>query len=224
MHNTTPNNIYNRNRRILIISLLIGFIILVAVILIVSIYYLRRSATLDILVAPTSATITIDGQTYTNGTYKIEPTSTTATITAEGFTSQEVPLNIIGGETTTLYLYLIPTDGDMNWYLDHPDDMMIVTQIGDLQALATSDAYHTEHPISQVLPIVVVEVNPTTYDWTEFRIDGGSFAECSTDFCVKITDTTGGNYDRALEEIRSRGYDPGGYEILYEYTPVEPLP
>ena len=176
MHNTTPNNIYNRNRRILIISLLIGFIILVAVILIVSIYYLRRSATLDILVAPTSATITIDGQTYTNGTYKIEPTSTSATITAEGFTSQEVSLNIIGGETTTLYLYLIPTDGDMNWYLDHPDDMMIVTQIGDLQALATSDAYHTEHPISQVLPIVVVEVNPTTYDWTEFRIDGGSYS------------------------------------------------
>ena len=218
------NNTYSHNRRILIFSLLIGFIILIAAIIIIYIFQLRRSATLDILVAPTSATITINGQTYTNGTYQVEPISTTATITAEGFTSQEISLDILGGETTTLYTYLVPTDGNMNWYLDHPDDMMIVTQIGDLQALATSDAYHTEHPISQILPIVIVEVDPTTYDWTEFRIDGGSFAECPTDFCVKITDTTGGNYDRALEEMRSRGYNPDDYEILYEYTPVEPLP
>ena len=52
------NNTYSHNRRILIFSLLIGFIILIAAILIIYIFQLRRSATLDILVAPTSATIT----------------------------------------------------------------------------------------------------------------------------------------------------------------------
>ena len=54
-------------------------------------------------------------------------------------------------------------------------------------------------------------------------IDGGMFDGCEGTFCLKITDTTGGNYERAIQMIKEKGFNPDDYEIIYENKPITPL-
>lgn len=216
---------HKRNVKIAIIGTIIGFVVLVIIAIILFIQDTKRTATLEITIAPSFAKVEIGDKTYkTSGIERLEPGHYPVKISAEGFTSQETTIDLTGGETTQLLLYLIPSDGSMEWYRNHPEEMMILDTIGDAEAAQTAANYHELYPISKDLPIVVVEVDKTTYAWTEYRIDGGTFEECQNkDFCLKITDSTGGNKDAAYAKIRTSGYNPDDYEIIYEYVPIQPL-
>lgn len=97
------------------------------------------------------------------------------------------------------------------------------TQLTDSQAAyEEAKTYSEAHPIMAGLPIIYAHYD-ANYNYTEFRIDGGEFSGCKTNFCLKITDTTGGNYDAALEKIRESGFNPEDFQILYEYTPIKEL-
>lgn len=224
-NNKTQSDQHKRNVQIAIISAIVGFIILVIGAIILFIQDTKRTATLDITIAPSFAKVEIGNKTYkTKGVERLEPGHYSVKVSADGFTSQETTIDLTGGETTKLLLYLIPADGSMEWYRNHPDEMMILDTIGDAEAAQTAADYHDKYPISKDLPIIVVEVDKTTYAWTEYRIDGGTFEECQNkDFCLKITDSTGGNKDAAYAKIRASGYNPDDYEIIYEYVPVQPL-
>lgn len=208
---------------------LLGIIILTILIIVipVTIFIINsgKTATLQTTIAPSSAVITFDNNSYqVNRDYKFRPTSTKATISADGFQSQEIDLELKDNETTHIFLYLIPEDGDMSWYDERPEETKLLLAVGGLQALQYAEDYHKKYPISTVLPLTFVDVNPETYEWTEFRIDGGEFNDCKTnDYCVKITDSTGNNHERALNLIREKGFNPVDYEIIYEYAPIEPL-
>ena len=94
--------------------------------------------------------------------------------------------------------------------------------IGDYEAEQNSKDYNSRYPIISILPIVYAEYDDE-YDYTEYRIDGGSFSDCDRDFCLKITDVTGGNMDHAKAKIRNAGFNPDDFQILYEYRPIAPL-
>ena len=96
------------------------------------------------------------------------------------------------------------------------------TTNNDRTADAKQKAFLEKYPIINELPIIYAYYDEQ-YNYTEFRIDGGTFDECSKDFCLKITDTTGGNYDFAKELIKNAGFNPDDYELLYEYKPITPL-
>lgn len=225
-HQPTPlPDSHKRNVKIAIISAIVLFAATILLAVFLFIQDTKRTASLEITIAPSFAQVEIDHKTYrTNGVERLKPGHYTAHISADGFTSQDVELELIGGKTSQLMLYLFPSDGSMDWYREHSSEMMILNTIGDAQAAANAQNYHDLYPISKDLPIIVVEVDPTTYAWTEYRIDGGTFAECKNqDFCLKITDSTGGNESAAYAKIREKGYNPNDYEIIYEYVPVEPL-
>ncbi len=82
-----------------------------------------------------------------------------------------------------------------------------------------ANQYREQYPIVSLLPISVVEVDKETYTMKEYRIDVGEFTDCKTDFCLKITDMTGGNQAAAHDKLRENGYNPDDYEIIYEYKP-----
>ncbi len=212
------------NKKIKRLAITAGIFVF-AIILVSAIFIVARarfSATLDLVVAPASAEVMIDGKKYENGKYEFEPGEKTVVITKEGFESQEMTVNLIANETTKLYTYLLPADGSYAWYLEHEDDMMLLNTIGDAEAAKAGKAYLEKNPIVAVLPIVYANYD-SDWNYTEYRIDGGSFDGCKTEFCLKITDTTGGNYEAALEVIRGKGFLPEDFEILYEYKPIEPL-
>lgn len=197
-------------------------VLIVAISVVFLVFEAKKSATLEILVAPLSAEIKINGKNYKNGTYKFEPEDIEVEITREGFVSQAMDFVLEPNSVVKLYTFLEPLEGNENWYSDNLDDMAIVTMIGDAKADAQSEAYTKDYPIIKILPIIYANYDES-WDYTEFRIDGGSFEDCSASFCLKIVDTTGGNYARALGLIEEEGFNPEDYEILYEYKPITPL-
>ena len=208
-----------QTHRPLTFAILIVLIILVASGLF---FATRKSATLEILVAPTSARIVINDKDYQNGTYKFEPGNMVATISKAGFTTKTVNFVLNEHQVTKLYVYLLEEGGGYDWYLEHAEDAKILSKIGDTEADYKSEQYRKKYPVSTVLPIVYANYDKE-WNYTEYRIDGGQFDGCKTDFCIKITDVTGGNYENAIEQIENKGYSLDDYQILYEQKPITPL-
>ena len=164
----------------------------------------------------------VDGKDYENGTYKFEPGEINVTIEKEGFKTEERTIVLLENSVTKLYIYLVPLDGSFDWYLSHDEDMMLLNAIGDAVANENSKNYLEDYPIVNALPIIYATYDED-WEYTEFRIDGGTFENCKQAFCLKVTDTTGGNLENALKLIREQGFSPEDYEIIYEYKPIEPL-
>ena len=198
------------------LSLLIFF----TVILVITAFSLRASVDIELLVAPASATTTIDGKEYQNGNFRLEPGEHHIHIEKDGFITQDFSFNTIS--TTKIYTYLHQADGSFSWYQSHPDDSILLTRIGDYLSDQEATAYAGQNPIVQVLPIVYANYDQN-YNYTEFRIDGGSFDDCNSNFCLKITDSTGGNLNLAKTKIREAGFNPDDYQIIYEYKPAQAL-
>ncbi len=201
----------------IIISLFLILIILTGIIL-----YRKSLATLNILVAPASSKITINNKTYSNGEYKLPAGDYEAKIEKDGFYNKTVNLKLESGKSSKLYIYLDQTDGSYSWYLKHPDDDMLRTEIGDFEVDNEAKEYTKNHPITQILPLIYAHYDEE-YNYTKYRVDGGSFEECKQDFCLKITDTTGGNEENAKKLIKENGYNPEDFEIIYEFVPIEEL-
>lgn len=206
-----------------LIYLVVGVAVIIIIILIVIlIYNLNHNAKLDLLVAPREAKVTIDGKIYQNGVYNFKPGEIEIKVTMDGFDSKETKLVLEPNTTTTYYTYLMPIDGSFDWYLNHEEDMMLLNTIGDAEANADAKSYLEKYPIVEVLPIIYANYDDV-WNYTEFRVDGGKFDDCEETFCLKITDTTGGNEDAAIEMIREKGFNPSDYEIIYKQEPIVEL-
>lgn len=217
-----PNDL--KKRRLITLTTIISAIALIAIITVFLILDGKKSATVNILVAPSQATVKINGKTYkSRQTIKVEPGTKSVTLQADGFISQQFDLETTKNNITYLYVILQPTAENANWYDDHPEENNRLGIISDYLAAQEQAAYLAKYPIISVLPISVVDFDQKANTWTEYRIDYGKFDDCQSDFCLKITDTSGGNYEKALQEITKRGYDPTKYQIIYDYTPVEKI-
>lgn len=212
-----------RSRLTLFLSGLALLIFLLVLIITAIARQLQRTATLEILVTPASATITINNQVYRNGTVQLEPGNYAAVISKDNFVPQTITLDLQPHTTTKLYAYLEQSDGSYSWYLDHPDDSLLLDRIGDYLTQQEAAAYIAAWPILADLPIDHIEYPAGTDRYIEYHVTGGRFPDCQRDFCLKITDVTGGNRQAALQAIQNLGYNPNDYQILYEYTPITPL-
>lgn len=76
--------------------------------------------------------------------------------------------------------------------------------------------YAEKYPAITKLPIVYAKYLNGYADYMEFRIDGGAFEECKTDFCLKITDETNNSREKSYEILREKGINPDDYEIIYK--------
>lgn len=91
------------------------------------------------------------------------------------------------------------------------------------QDLAFSDEYAKNYPVVKGLPIIYANYDQD-YNYTEYRIDIANPSDCQKqDFCLIITDVTGGNEQAAKNALIKKGYNPADYEIIYKYQPITPL-
>ena len=203
-------------------KLIIGIISLLIVLIIFAItaltIYFTNTTEIEIAVAPASATILIDNKTYQNGNVRIPSGKHSVKIEKEGFNTNEFTFDT--ENTNKLYAYILEKDNGYTWYLNHQEDDILLAKIGSYLSSIEAANYQNKYPISLSLPIIYANYDKD-YNYTEYRIDGGSFDACNSDFCIKITDTTGGNYEAALQKIRDAGFNPEDYQILYEYKPIE---
>ncbi len=201
--------------------IVLGTLLFFTIILVITALNLHDTTEVDIRVTPASSEIIINGKNYQNGTYRIPTGELAVEIHKDGFETYRATVKN-NSDQTKIYVILAQSDGSTSWYDSHNDDAILMSQIGDYYAEKTANKYLSDHPITEKLPIIYANYDEN-YDYTEFRIDGGDFDECQNDFCLKITDVTGGNYDLAKEKIKDSGYNPDDYEIIYEYTPIQPL-
>ena len=214
------NKITNFIKKYPLLFIGLSLLIFITIILVITAINMRKTEEIEVLVAPISAEITIDGKEYQNGTFNIEPGEHQVHIEKTGFISQDFSFNTLS--TRKIYTYLKQTDGSYSWYSNNSEDSNILTQIGDYEADREAELYSSQNPIVQVLPIFYAHYDEN-YNYSEFRIDGGEFDGCESNFCLKVTDTTGGNMELAKNKIKEAGYNPNNYQILYEYKPIQPL-
>ena len=178
-------------------------------------FRLTFSAKLDVLVVPADASVLINGKEYDNGVYEnLQVGKAKVSISKEGFDSQEFEIELKRNEETRLYTYL---EGNEEWYDSADTNTQYLLDIineyrGEQQTVELLNKY----PIMKSVPIVIEKFYNNYTEYISYRIDGGIFEGCEKEFCLKITDISGGNYERALQTIRDKGYDADDYEIIYE--------
>lgn len=209
------DNLSKKNKRILL--LIVITIIIVSVAAIFSLIITRE---VEIKIAPLSATTTIDGKVYQNGKHRLFIGTHHVKIEKSGFETKEFDFD--PASSSKLYAFILENGGAYDWYLTHSEDSTLLTQIGSYNNTIEAQEYTSKNQIINSLPIIYANYDKD-YNYTEYRIDGGSFDGCDTDFCLKITDTTGGNLDAAKQKIKDAGFNPDSYQILYEYKPIQNL-
>lgn len=194
--------------------MIISIVFLVIILIVVSVRRIYSGA-LRIVVAPTSASIVIDGKKYENGSYEgVRAGIVHVDITAEGFEPESFDLNIAPDVITGIYSCLKTDDSNLLQEGDYAETCSLVKEYyGEKE----KDEFSQRYPISNVIPVVVEEYSWDYTSYTYYRIDFGKYKDCEREeYCVKITDFSGGNYDNAIKMIRKKGYNPNDYEIIYE--------
>lgn len=202
-------------QRLIIAWLLVGvFVVLVLLVILFAIIESRKTVTLDILVVPQSAVTKLNGQVYGNGTHHIEPGEYELSITHDELESHHETLSFSDGENAKLYLYLTGKDGNMDWYLNHKEDDMLLNTIGDYYAEEDSRKYVASNPIFAITPY---------YDYNNgFRINAAWKENESTPEIIIYLYTCDenrlytlkGNANQWLEE---QGIDLNVYSLVYKY-------
>ena len=202
-----------------------NIIAVIAVITSIAVYY-AKTAVVDIYVAPSAATITLNGKPYENfQSYDLLPGDYHVEIAMDGMQTKEYDITLADGGFAKIHDYLLDSmGGGYNYYLTHPEDEYLLTQIAskdDQPAQKFISAYEQKAGILDILPI---DYDAYTDDFAYYiqykiRVDD-SRGDCPKIACLVIEDNTGDNEQRAKDKIKEYGYNPDDYEIKYEYVPL----
>lgn len=182
---------------------IIASILLIGLIILIAIHSIINSATLDILVSPSSSTIYLDNHQVKNGLIKVTPGTHTIKAEKPGFESQSIEVTANRGQTTQGYIILTSNDSSTaNWFNEHEDDQKVIEQIVGREFEKESDTFTADYPVIEFLP----------YETKTFSV---GYGQCDdNDFCI-IMDAFGYSYDGAIDYLKSKGVDLGKYYYKY---------
>lgn len=172
-----------------------------------------KNSTLDVLVVPEIAKVSIGSGDYGIGAYKIRPGNYAATVSAKGFKSKVVEVKPEGGSIAKLHVYLEPEDDNLNYYATHLENYNNLRWIDDEEA----QKMYKILSIRYALPMMD-EVRDETTGYLERRvsIEAENGDGCKAYFCLKAI-LLGTNDKKWAEElIKKKGFNPENYEIRYK--------
>jgi Flp pilus assembly protein CpaB len=183
-------------------ALLIGYIIYQVV------HKQVYSATIVITVAPTDATVTINGQKAHSGSNDVKPGNVTVTAARTGFKSESQASVLVAGTTLTIGLALTSNDASTaDWYTTHQKDQQALEKIVGTQYTQKSDAAVAQTPLIKELPFIGAGFR--------YRIDYGQPLPGTTDQGIYITAPNAEQQQEAVQWIKDAGYDPAKYHIKF---------
>lgn len=193
---------------------------IIIIILVLFIFKILRSSTLEILVTPSDATIIINDKTYKNGSYLLPAGEITAKISADDFDEKEIKLTLENNSTTRLYVFLTGEENDFSYYETHPEEIETLKKVGKDSDLVQDflSKYEEKEDLKKFLPINYTNnsLDPDTYINLSISYET---EKCKTNsYCILISETFSGNYDFAVSLFEKYGYKAKDYEIIYEYT------
>lgn len=203
-------NFEEKKRRNLLLALGGALAVVVIISVVGIIIRLVNSATVEILVAPTDATITIGGHNFSNGTVNMQPGTYEVSVTREGFESYSGTFEAISGETVNLDVCLDTTEETAGWYDDTTSaDYQACQEVTDRKIITAEQEWLDSDPILRVLPY--------------HNYDAGYDIDYSTDedlnITVSITPLSCNQsradwlYEEALQYLRNQGIETENYVI-----------
>ncbi len=189
-------------KQIILLGILI-IVIPIAIILIIFINSLINNATIEVLVAPESSTITIDGRKISNGEIKVTPGTHEISAEKTGFTTQTINVSVEKNSSAQAFIILESNSDDTkDWFTEHAEDQAIVEQILGEEFNQESASASGQYPIMDDLP----------YESMNYSIDYGSCDENT--FCILI-DVDYMDRDTAVKAIKELTDTPEKYSYVF---------
>lgn len=200
------------SRKNLITILSIAAIVVVFLIILLANIF-KKDAELIVLVAPSTATIKIDGHKVENGIIPIRSGNHKVEVSANGLEAKTQSFSIEKGETKALNLYLTGENNSFDYYKGYPDEVENLALVAndDESAKAVSELRQA-FMIRELLPYTIGKDSGRKTS----TLSLGSKEECGQDFCLKLTDENADMRKQMQEEITALGYDASKYKIIYE--------
>ena len=174
---------------------------------------INKTATIDILVAPSTAKVHIKGHTYTNGSYHVQPGDFTAKITAEGFETKTVNISASENAITKVYVYLENSKNGMTFYAENESESdILATIIGD-----NKEDSSYRYAIIGHLPLTYKNKTTLTNDGESLTVLQ-KIDNCNNHPCLQVYNSGMSSEKVAqitAELIRTAGFNPDDYDIVY---------
>ena len=203
-------NLNPKTKLIILLSLVAIFLTITTIIIIKD---RVLDAKIDLLIAPDSSTIEIDGHKYTNGKHNISSGKHTIKISKDDFESKEEEIEIKKGETYIYYNYLLQPNNSMKWYEEHEDDSLLLETIIPALSNKKLQALQDKYPLLTFLPI---NENYYINNYSnQIKYSISYKIENEDQVVIYITDYNGVSTDLAKERIKSLGFNLEDYTIKY---------
>jgi hypothetical protein len=162
----------------------------------------------SVLVLPTNAALTIDGQPAKAGTVYLSPGKHTASASASGWKPKSDTVNIQPGATTNIDILLdSATNEAEQWQASHQDLYAKAAQRGGQQAATFTKTFEDANPIVKKLPYEN-EIFTIGY-----RVDP---ADESGKSIILTIQAAQGYRNAAIDQISKLGFDPTDYKIEFD--------
>jgi hypothetical protein len=176
-----------------------------------------NSGTLNLTLVPADAQILLDNKTKvdldSNATAKLSLSPGEHTITASrtSFTTRSISVKITAHQTTsqTMTLGFADVAAATAYYQAHPDQATIADGVGQQEVVQNGAIIDKNYPLIKILP----------YHGPDYSIDFGVSKAHPNDrdaVAIYISADTQAATTNAVKWIRAHGYDPNGYEIIYQ--------
>ena len=199
------------SKRTFLLGLIFVPIVVILVIVVILTTILSKNAELILLVAPSTATLKIDGHKVASGSIKLRAGSHTLVISGEGFEEKQIDFEIAKHETKSINAYA-GNDNNFEYYLKHDTEIDRLALVADEEAIKFINNYRESKTMLELLPIVVAK----EYGAKSSTLSRGD--ACERSYCLKITDDNADLRKEMEAKIIELGYDPENYEIIYERT------
>lgn len=198
-----------RGTVVFLLAALVGVFVYSVVNLIVN---ADKTATIEVLVAPSDAILTIDGRTFPTDTkIKIKPGTYAVKIEKNGFISYNGSIKATDGETSYLYEYLNEEDENGTYYKDNEKEAGRAQQISDKIADIFHENYNGTDNIWNITPY---DDYPSGYKIYAEKDTSGTITlnvylyTCDASRVEKLK-------EKALEYLEEKKVDLGKYLIKY---------
>ena len=164
--------------------LLFGISAFILIILVTfSVLAFRPNAELIVLVAPSKATILLDGKKIHNGARAIRAGKHTLKISLNNLETKTQEIELSANETKSVNLYLTGENDDFSHYLNDEEDIDLLAMMDDEKAAKFVSEYRTAKTITELLPITIVQ----DYGEASSKLELGE--NCTRSYCLKIIDS-----------------------------------
>jgi hypothetical protein len=137
-------------QKILVFLIPISLIIIIFTAYFFTIIY---SAKVEVLIAPKSAELYIDGKKYNNsGVFSVSPGEKEVIIKANGFQEYKQKKKFTKDTTNYIYTWLDPTEENKNYYNEHSEEQDLVETIAQQGTVLEGEKYNND-PIFKITPV-----------------------------------------------------------------------